>query len=1101
MAITTVIVEAIADHEAVGNGEAHVVGADIHLPAGGLIQQHTAAQTARGAGSDGGVDARERPSGVEDIVDDEHVAIGAGRHLAQLNRPAGAGTGAVAAGAGEFDAHIGKGNRSHEVGNEAEGASQQGYDHQGLFAVVMGDAAAELTAACSDLVRTNQWTRRRHERQSIGRPAVASAESRDIRLPLPVCRGGLSIASVDAPTLTHDHSGACRWLSVAALVLALVSPVMAQQVHREVLPSGLTLIVQDSTLTHAVELRATVRAGPVHEGALLGTGASAMLQHLLLSAVRAGTVGGIEALRAGSELRVERTSLSSTFALTTSDLHVNDGLRLLAAALTYTGYDRDELELARGDFLQQVLVTRSDAASFEERTLAGMVYRVHPARVPPSGLLTRLQALDVDQLQAYQRRRFTAPNTIITVVGNVDIQLIREQVTAIFAGLSATSWQPDELIIEPPQYDERHAVVFGPVAQLRHAFAWRTASLEHRDQPALTLAAALLDHSEYSPLRAGLAQQQLAERVHVHNVIGPGAPGFIVLSYDPIPDRGAEAWRTVQGVLDRLAREGPGPEGLKAAKRQLVRERLAAQSSVAGIAAELERWELAVGVPSYGETFHSAIEAASAADVQQAVAKWLHYVGRNRSKVVIQPQQMASGSSPEVVLAPALDDVAPRLEVDLGAGVRLLHRRMPLGIAHLRVAIAGGAAADPDGQPGVAEMLAELLSFGSDGRNRRDLERLLAASGMELETRATAHTIEIGITCFPDDVPRAIEIIVDLVKRPALPEGEVQRLVQQRQARLSQLNPSDWQSVLERGLRAVLFDGHYAGVVEGSVTPDRAALLAHFQKMAVGQNVAFSLYGDFDPDVAVADLTAMLAADPAMVGGEAWQPTGAEWTADEGSAPTTLTWDEQDAALALAWRWPPLERLAEDEAAMDMLHVLLVGSDARGGRFAKALLEAKLTAREFSAITESYAGRGLFALMARVEPAKREALASALREAVAALIDELEGGGENSLPLAQETIDAARDHCLTNRILEHEDQQLAGAMHLRALLIAGAVEQYRAYGRRLERVTREDLLRVARTYLAVPPAEVRLEPATVAVPVTPEAEDPVMEPEQPEDGA
>ncbi|MBA3847374.1 MAG: hypothetical protein H0X45_12140, partial [Planctomycetes bacterium] len=65
---------------------------------------------------------------------------------------------------------------------------------------------------------------------------------------------------------------------VPLLLIAAGGRAHAQSVHREVLPSGLTLVIQEHHSTPAVEVRVAVRAGPLFEGQLLGSGASLLLQ-------------------------------------------------------------------------------------------------------------------------------------------------------------------------------------------------------------------------------------------------------------------------------------------------------------------------------------------------------------------------------------------------------------------------------------------------------------------------------------------------------------------------------------------------------------------------------------------------------------------------------------------------------------------------------------------------------------------------------------------------------------------------------------------------------------------------------------------------------
>ena len=63
-----------------------------------------------------------------------------------------------------------------------------------------------------------------------------------------------------------------------ALLALACTALAAQSVRSEVLGNGLTLVVQKQSLSHALELRLVVRAGPLHEGGLLLRGCERSIQ-------------------------------------------------------------------------------------------------------------------------------------------------------------------------------------------------------------------------------------------------------------------------------------------------------------------------------------------------------------------------------------------------------------------------------------------------------------------------------------------------------------------------------------------------------------------------------------------------------------------------------------------------------------------------------------------------------------------------------------------------------------------------------------------------------------------------------------------------------
>ena len=76
MAVFVVEVQSIADHEGVGDVEADIVRREGNLLAGDLVQEDRDADAGRPALLQFRDHLRQRPAGVEDVIDEEHILAG-----------------------------------------------------------------------------------------------------------------------------------------------------------------------------------------------------------------------------------------------------------------------------------------------------------------------------------------------------------------------------------------------------------------------------------------------------------------------------------------------------------------------------------------------------------------------------------------------------------------------------------------------------------------------------------------------------------------------------------------------------------------------------------------------------------------------------------------------------------------------------------------------------------------------------------------------------------------------------------------------------------------------------------------------------------------
>src|SRR5207249_684776 len=143
VAVEAVVVEAVPDHEDVRDREPDVVEGDLRLATTGLVEKDARAQALRTARLERTFQRGQGEAGVDDVVDDEHVAardvdaeVGDDPHRAR-----GAGSRPVARRAEKIDGEIDR-QPAHEVGDERHRALENADQHGIRPGVVAGDRAA-----------------------------------------------------------------------------------------------------------------------------------------------------------------------------------------------------------------------------------------------------------------------------------------------------------------------------------------------------------------------------------------------------------------------------------------------------------------------------------------------------------------------------------------------------------------------------------------------------------------------------------------------------------------------------------------------------------------------------------------------------------------------------------------------------------------------------------------------------------------------------------------------------------------------------------------------------------------------------------------------
>jgi zinc protease len=176
-------------------------------------------------------------------------------------------------------------------------------------------------------------------------------------------------------------------------------------------------------------------------------------------------------------------------------------------------------------------------------------------------------------------------------------------------------------------------------------------------------------------------------------------------------------------------------------------------------------------------------------------------------------------------------------------------RRLPVATAVIMAD--AGAECDPRAQSGVASITVDAMAEGTRQRDAATLADAFELLGGSLDTAITWAHAEVSSTVLVTHLPAALQLLAEVAREPAFPEGEVVRLREERLAELLQ------QRTEPRGLADDMFarfsfaaSSRYA-VAEGGDDRSVAAISrgdvdAHHRRFLVPSRSALIVAGDVD---------------------------------------------------------------------------------------------------------------------------------------------------------------------------------------------------------------------------------------------------------------
>ena len=116
-----------------------------------------------------------------------------------------------------------------------------------------------------------------------------------------------------------------------------------------------------------------------------------------------------------------------------------------------------------------------------------------------------------------------------------------------------------------------------------------------------------------------------------------------------------------------------------------------------------------------------------------------------------------------------------RFELDNGT-VLLLSQRPEVPLVSVTAILRGGAVVDPADHGGLANLFASLLEKGAGDRDAAQFAEAVDSSGGTLTSRADLETITISGTFLARDAGLMVELLADMLLRPAFDESEFEKL-------------------------------------------------------------------------------------------------------------------------------------------------------------------------------------------------------------------------------------------------------------------------------------------------------------------------------------
>lgn len=848
-------------------------------------------------------------------------------------------------------------------------------------------------------------------------------------------------------------------------------------VVREVLPNGLTVLVQRVPGSPVVAVVTHVRAGYFDEPDEW-VGIAHVLEHMYFKGTARRGVGEVahETKRAGGYLNAGTIYDRTQYYTVLPAESLAQAIDIQSDALQASTIDAGELARELEVIVQEAKRKLDTPAAVTVESLYSLLFERHRMRRWRIGTEEELRALTRDHVVAFYRTRYVPRRTIVAIVGGVDPAEALELARPAYGAMPDREPVVDPSPEEPDRAGLRTRWLRGDVRHAVTAMGWRTYGTLDPRTAALDLAATVVAEGRGSWGFRELRAPGIVTSLGATNYT-PTEVGVFQLGAECAGSRVIEAVRGMWSVTRALRERGPSEVELERAKALAVTGWAKRLEAADGRATALTEFE-ALGGYELGEQYLRQLRGVSTDQMREAarglsldraaVVGYLPAAAPSMPEAAELEEMLAAvdaapatGTVPR--MAPAAVASIPGAVRRTVAGVALVSvdgvdilalRKADVPLATIGAVIVGPRQAEKPDTAGVSLLVTRAALRGAGHLDREGLAIAAERLGGSLVTLLSPDWMGWRVTVRGNAVAEAAHLLALVTLEPRLHPDDLTTERDLLEQDASRAADDMLRYPIQLALRAGFGDDAYgqpgAGTVASARELSSAVAQRWYHDTVRRGRLVIGVVGDAEPE-RTAEVVAGAFRGWATDGTDGAAPPA--WRAGQELSEHR---DKRQTALTLAHPAPP--RGAVERRALE---VLVGVAGGMGGRLFDAVRERRSLAYSVMAIPWLRQRAGVLLAYAATSPERAG-------EARSVMLEELRRFAES--PVSEEELRESVQHAVGMLRVRRQSGTAILTDLLEAHVAGEGVAELQTDEAALRAVTREDVMAAAAAAFGVAPA-------------------------------
>ncbi len=432
----------------------------------------------------------------------------------------------------------------------------------------------------------------------------------------------------------------------------------------------------------------------------------------------------------------------------------------------------------------------------------------HPYHHGVIGSMNDLNAASLEDVKNWFRTWYGPNNAVLVLAGDIDVATAKEKVARYFGDIPAGPSMAQPKVNVAKREKSTRETMTDKVPQARIYRVWNVAQTGTPDIDQLQLFAQVLGGAKSSRLDQRLLHQdKLVDNISAGAYTSQLGSNFVIMATVKQGVDPAKVEAIIDEEVRRLVADGPTADELSRGKTAFragfIRgiERIGGFGGKADALAECAVFE---GDPGCFRQSLANIDAASAADVRAAGAKWL---GVGDHTLVVEPGARVAlpelpSATPKPFTVPAVDPkfTSTASQVDRSTGVPQtktfpelkfpqLHRatlkngtqvilaeRHDIPVVQFSYEFPGGFTADQGRKSGTANFTMDLMGEGAGKLGALPFADAADALGANLGASASLDSASVYLSALKENLAPSLALYADMLRAPRFDQSEIDRV-------------------------------------------------------------------------------------------------------------------------------------------------------------------------------------------------------------------------------------------------------------------------------------------------------------------------------------